>query len=211
MRVLWGRTTSINVQKVAWVMAETGVAHEQIDLGGKHKGLDTADYIAMNPNKRVPTLVEGDFVLWESNAICRYLVESNGGVLAASSAQERAHADMWMEWFQGAIYAPFIAMFYQTVRLPAAERDADVLKGAVAKLDDAFAIAEDQLEGRDYLLGDSLSLADIPFGACLYRYFTVDIPRPHLPNISAYYNRLAARAPYQSAVMVDYSSLRPAT
>lgn len=206
--IVWGRDTSINVQKVAWVLAETGLSYEQIQAGGAFGGLKEQKYLAMNPNGRVPTLIDGELTLWESNAICRYLVDTYGGNLACDGAGEKAQADMWMEWFQSTVYTAFIAMFYQTVRLPTAERDATVLNNTLEKLHNAFQIAETTLSSHPYLTGERLTLADVPFGSCLYRYFTVEIQRPNWPALEAYYARLVARPAYQEKVMVDYSSLR---
>lgn len=206
MLTLWGRLTSVNVQRVAWVLAETGLEYARIDTGGAFGGLDDQEYLAMNPNRRVPTLKDGSLVLWESNAICRYLVDAYRGPLATA---HKARADMWMEWFQNGPYAPFIEMFYQTVRLPAAQRDAAVLQQALDRLHGHFDIAEAALAKSAYLTGDTLSLADVPFGTCLYRYFTCDFARGDYPNIKAYYDRLTSRAAYRDTVVVDYSSLRP--
>ncbi|MDA8586800.1 glutathione S-transferase family protein [Rhodobacteraceae bacterium] len=205
---LWGRMTSVNVQKVAWVLAETSLAAKQIDAGGAFGGLNDATYRAMNPNGRVPTLKEGDFVLWESNAICRYLVNAYGGPLATKTIAQTAEADMWMEWFQNGAYAPFIQMFYQTIRLPTAKRDPQKLATALDQLNAQYSIAEAALAGKSYILGDQLSLADIPLGASLFRYFDVDIDRPGFPALAAYYERLKARPAYRDCVMIDYESLR---
>ena len=208
MLKLWGRRTSINVQKVLWVLAESGLEASREDVGGSFGGLDTDGYAAMNPTRRVPTLRDGDLVLWESNAICRYLVDRHGGPLRQQGPAARAQADMWMEWFQNAVYAPFITTFHQTVRLPPADRNPDMLAAALDDLHDRFGIFEAALGGNDFILGDRLCLGDIPFGSCLYRYFTLDIPRRSFPRIEAYYDRLVQNPVYREAVMVDYSSLR---
>lgn len=206
--IVWGRKTSINVQKVTWVLAECGQPYEQIDAGGTYGGLQDQDYLSMNPNGRVPTLVDGDLTLWESNAISRYLVNAYGGPLAGDSAADTARADMWMEWFQSTVYTAFIAMFYQTVRLPETQRDPAALTNALDTLHAAFGIAESALSQQPFLAGPKLSLADVPFGACLFRYFTVDIDRPDWPAIERYYEQLCTRPSYRENVMVDYSSLQ---
>lgn len=207
---LWGRATSVNVQKAAWVVAELGLPCERIDAGGAFGGLDDASYIALNPNKRVPTLIDNDLVLWESNAICRYLGQAYGRpeLFDASNAQTQARADMWMEWFQNNVYANFIALFHQEVRLPPSQRNADFRAKALDGLFAALAIFDEALEGREFICGDTLSLGDIPTGSCLYRFFTMDIERPSLPNIERYYEALKNRQTYHDTVMVDYSSLR---
>ncbi len=208
MLTLWGRMTSMNVQKVAWVLAESDLNYEQVDAGGAFGGLDSAEYRKMNPHGRVPTLVDGDLVLWESNAICRHLVRAHGGVLADVCPGWEAQSDMWMDWFLAGPNTSITEVFYQKVRLPTDQRCSEVLAGSLDQLHGYFDVVERALEGRDYLLGDQLSLADIPFGACLHRYFTMDIPRPSQPRIEGYFERLGARAPYRDIVMTSYESLR---
>lgn len=208
MLTLWGRMTSVNVQKVAWVLAESNLEYKHIDAGGAFGGLDAPKYLAMNPNGRVPTLIDGTTAIWESNAICRHLVRAYGGPLALDAPVLTTQSDMWMDWFLAGPYTPFIEVFYQKVRLPKPQRDARTLSKALDKLHQHFEIAETALEGQNFLLGDELSLADIPFGACLYRYFTMTLDRPDWPQISRYYERLVSRASYRETVMTSYESLR---
>ena len=207
---LWGRATSVNVQKVAWCLAELQLTCDRVDAGGAFGGLDDPNYIALNPNRRVPTLVDGDLVLWESNAICRYLVDSYGiiGAFKATSKAEHAQADMWMEWFQNNVYARFIDLFYQVVRLPPSQRDRDKKAKSLQFVTDAFAIADTALAGQDFVTGNELGLGDIPLGSSLYRYYTMEIERASLPNLARYYERLVERPAYRDHVMVDYSSLQ---
>ena len=207
---LWGRATSINVQKVAWVIAELGIECERIDAGGSFGGLEDPKFAALNPNKKVPTLIDGPLVLWESNAICRYLVneyQPNRTLNSASKAQQ-AEADMWMEWFQNNVYSNFITLFYQTVRLPPSQRSMDKCSIALQNLNSVLAIFDKALEEKRFICGDKLSLGDIPTGSCLFRYFTMGIERPALPNLERYYADLVSRKAYKSHVMIDYSSLR---
>ncbi len=206
---LIGRKTSINVQKVRWLLLELGLDHAHRELGGAFGGLQTDAFAALNPNRLVPVLVDGDLVLWESNAILRYLARrySPGGIEGATPAQI-AQADMWMEWFQNRPLPQLTAVFYQTVRLPRAERDAGLRDAAAARLNDAFALLDRHLTGRTHLVGDALTLGDIVIGTALFRYFTLDFERPSLPSLRAYYTALQGRAAYREAAMVPYESLR---
>ncbi|MEP5759007.1 MAG: glutathione S-transferase N-terminal domain-containing protein [Litoreibacter sp.] len=207
---LWGRATSINVQKVAWVVAELELPCTRIDAGGAFGGLDDPSYVALNPNKRVPTLIDGEIALWESNAIARHLVNAYGKStpLAHKNAQAQAQADMWMEWFQNNIYANFIALFYQEVRLPPSQRDGIKRDRALDALCKSLDLFDANLDDREYILGDQLTLGDIPTGSCLYRFFTMDIQRPQFRNLERYYDNLVNRQSYRNAVMIDYSTLR---
>jgi glutathione S-transferase len=207
---LWGRATSYNVQKVAWIIAELELPCDRIDAGGAFGGLDDPDYIAMNPNKRVPTLLDGDQILWESNAICRYLVDAYGAnvILKAETAQGRAQADMWMEWFQNNAYSNSIALFHQVVRMPPSQRSPEKCGEILKTLNDALGVFDANLKDRAFILGNQLSLGDIATGAFLYRYFTMEIERPPFAHLERYYGALKQRPAYRDAVMVDYSSLR---
>lgn len=209
MLKLWGRATSYNVQKVAWIIAELGLSCARIDVGGAFGGLDDPDYIALNPNKRVPTLLDGDKILWESNTICRYLVDvyDTSATLKCNTAYRCAQADMWMEWFQNNAYANAIALFHQLVKLPPSQRSVDKRMAAYDGLTNALTIFDHALDGQQFILGDQLTLGDIPTGAFLYRYYTMDIARPPLPNLDRYYGTLKQRPAFRDGVMVDYSDL----
>lgn len=197
-------------KKVAWVLQELNLPYDRIDAGGAYGGLDDAHYVAMNPNRRVPTLIEGDLVLWESNAICRYLVDTHdvSSTMKAKTSQQRAHADMWMEWFQNNVYVNSIALFYQAVRLPPSQRSPEKRESLLAELTQALMIFDAALEGRSFIAGDQFGLGDVATGAFLYRYFTMDIERTSLVNLSRYYKTLTERPAYRDGVMVDYSPLR---
>lgn len=192
-----------------WLLLELGLEHSHQELGGAFGGLQTDAFAALNPNRLVPVLIDGDLVLWESNAILRYLARrfSSGGI-EGTTPQEISQADMWMEWFQNLPFPQLTAVFYQTVRLPLAERDAPTRDAAAGKLNDAFALLDRHLTGRSWIVGEALSLADIVIGTALYRYFTLDFTRPPLPALAAYYARLQERPAYREAVMVSYESLR---
>ncbi|MBT0957238.1 glutathione S-transferase N-terminal domain-containing protein [Alphaproteobacteria bacterium KMM 3653] len=206
---LLGRATSVNVQKVLWALAELGIAYDREDMGGAFGGLETEAYGAMNPNRRVPTLIDGDLVIWESNAVVRYLAQNYGnGALAGANAADRVRADMWMEWFQNNCYADVIALFYQTVRLPASQRDPAKRDAAAQSLTKTLGMLEDHLAGNSFVAGEALSMGDIIIGSFLYRYYTMDFTRADLPNLAAYYARLTERAAYRSTVMTSYESLR---
>lgn len=207
---LWGRKTSVNVQKVLWTLEELGLAYEQRDAGGAFGGLDDPAYLAMNPMRRVPTLEDGGLVVWESNAVVRHLARAHGGAFAGGDTAEAAQADMWMEWFQNNAYTHFIALFFQLVRLPEAERSAARRDRAIAALSESFTILDRHLQSRPFVAGARLTMGDIPVGSALYRYYDMPFERPDLPALAAYYARLGERAAYRETVMTSYDSLRAA-
>jgi glutathione S-transferase len=209
MLKLWGRATSSNVQKVMWAIAETGTPVERIDVGGKFGGLDSAAYGAMNPNRLVPTLQDGSLTMWESNACVRCVAARYcAGSLWPSDPAERAASDMWMDWAITSLGPDWSAVFYGVVRTAPSKQDKPAIAAAVKRLSERYAVVDRQLSGKTYMTGPTLGLADFAIGFGLYRYYTMDIERPALANIDAYYRRLTERPAYARHVMVDYSDLR---
>src|SRR3712207_2889948 len=134
MLKLWGRLNSVNVQKVVWALDEIGMAYERIDAGTPFGVNDTPDFLRMNPNGLVPVIDEGSFVLWESNAIVRYLAARYaGGLLWPEDLRVRADADRWMDW-QATTFLPAVSpAFMNLVRTPEAKRDANAVEASREK------------------------------------------------------------------------------
>jgi glutathione S-transferase len=209
---VWGRTTSVNVQKVMWTIAELAIPHERIDAGGAYGVVDKPEYATLNPNRLVPTMQDGDLTLWESAAIVRYLAHKYGagGFLPGSEA-DIARADQWMTWADTTLYPDLIGtIFLGLVRTPAATRNNDAIAAAATRAGERLAILDGVLADRPYILGDALTMADITSGALMYRYYELPIARPKLPNVEAWAARLAKRPAYEAHVMVDYNVLRVA-
>jgi glutathione S-transferase len=208
---VWGRKTSSNVQAVMWSLAELGLPYERTDRGHRYGGVDTAEFLAMNPNGTIPVVRDGDGeFLWESSAILRYLANRYGRApYWPDDLAARTHIDKWAEWSKINIALNFSGpIFWHVVRTPPARRDPDALKQAIEILDRYLDIAEMQLSGAPFLCGDDLTLADVQFGHLLYRYFTLEIERRERPRLGAYYERLVARPAYRAHVMVPYDELR---
>ena len=170
---IWGRANSVNVQKVLWCLRELDLAYERIDAGMAFGRNREPDYLAMNPNGRVPTLVDGDFVLWESNSIMRYLVlaYAQGSPLYPQAPKLRAGVDRWLDWTLSTLQPVDRPVFWALVRTPAEQRD----MVAIQKDADAEAvqwrIVDAQLATRRFIEGDDFTLADIALGAYARRWF----------------------------------------
>lgn len=210
MLTIWGRNTSSNVQIVMWAVGELGLAHERIDWGGKFGGNDDPEYLKMNPNGLIPTIRDGDLVVWESAAILRYLAASYGDeAFWPTDPARRAPLDMWAEWIKNSFAPPLInQVFWQLIRTPAAQRNKALVEDGVARLGRLAPMLDARLGAGPYLNGEKLSFADIMVGHTLYRYFTLDFERADTPNLAAYYERLQRRPAYREHVMVSYESLR---
>lgn len=203
LRIL-GRPNSVNVQKVMWLVGELGLEHERLDVGGAFGGNDTPDYLRKNPNGRVPTLEDGDTIIWESNAIVRYLAEKFGHATDWYPADmaDRGRANMWMDWYLTTLHPPMTTVFWTLIRTPEPERDMVALNAALKQAAEAWTILDDHLSRQDFVLGDTLTMGDIPVGCSAYRWHTMDIDRPDLPNLRAFYDRLNIRPAFQKHVMI---------
>jgi glutathione S-transferase len=206
---LWGRRSAFNVQKVLWLLGELGVEFEHRNAGGSFGGLDTPEFRAMNPHGKIPVLADGDTVVWESHAILRYLAASHGADrLWSPDPATRSLAERWMDWSQCTLQPAFMEMFWGYFRTPPARRDAAAIERARRACAEHFRLLDAELARRPFLAGAAFSLADVPAGTVLYRYFEMGLEVEHPPSVDAWYARLAARGPYRAAVMVPFAELR---
>jgi len=209
MIIVHGRATSANVQIVMWAIAELGLEHRRLDVGGAYGGNDTPEYLAMNPNGLVPVVQDGGVTLFESAAIVRYLGARYGDeTFWPRDPGKRAELDMWAEWNKTTFVPAITQLFMQMVRTREADRNTGVIASATAQLAKAANIADKRIGAGPFLAGKSLTFADICFAHQFYRYFTLPIDRPAAPNLEAYYGGLSARPAYAEHVMVSYESLR---
>jgi glutathione S-transferase len=205
---VWGRTNSINVQKVMWAVGAAGVEYARIDAGGPFGGLDTEEFGALNPNRRIPVIDDDGTVVWESHAIVRYVAAKYGtGSLWPEDPGARARSDMWMDWAATDLQPAVIGAFWNFYRTPEAERNWKLIRQGVARSAILFQLLDRHLETSDFIAGDRLTMGDIPAGAQLFRYFTLEIDRPHLPNVERWYARLQEQEAYRSHVMVAFDDL----
>jgi glutathione S-transferase len=206
MLKIWGRTNSINVQKVLWALNEMKVPYERIDAGMQFGVVNEPFYRMLNPNGRVPTIDDDGFVLWESNAIVRYLSAKHGaGTLCPSDPKQRADSDRWMDWASATLAPPIHPVFWGLIRTPPEKRDGKAIADGVKKLNAAFELLEQSLGNRDYVAGAACTMGDIPVGVHVYRWNVLPIDRPALARVQAYYQRLQQRAAFRQHVMLPLS------
>jgi glutathione S-transferase len=203
MLTIWGRLNSHNVKKVAWLAAELGLEFERIDTGGAF-GMDAA-YLAKNPNALIPTIEDGKVVLWESNAIVRYLAAQYGGERWwPADPAVRAMADRWLDWQFTYADAQRDA-FKQLVRTPEDQRDAGLIAASVAQSAKLLAILEAHLADAPWLSGAEFGIGDVPMGVYAYTWFNLPIERPAFPNIEDWYARLRERPGFAEQVGIPLS------
>ena len=199
---IWGRANSGNVKKVLIVAEELKLSYERIDAGLHFGVVDTPEYRKLNPNGRVPTIEDGDYVLWESHAICRYFAMQYGGeAIYPREPKARAGVDRWLDWQLAHLAAVEVPVFWSTIRTPVEKQDKALIAENVKKLAAVFQIVEDRLADRPYLEGDGATLADLVLGIFAYRYFKNGfIERPAMPRMEAWTEKLRVRPSYQKWV-----------
>jgi len=207
MLTIYGRTNSVNVQKVLWCLAELGVPYARIDAGLEHGKNTEPWYLALNPNGRVPLLQDGAFSLWESNTIVRYLASKHGqGTLWPGSPAARALAERWMDWQLSTLVQPVSVVFQNLYRRPLEQRDAAAIERNTAEANQAVALLDAHLATQRYVAGESFTMGDIPVGAVAHRWLEIPgIQRPPLAAVRAWHARLAERPGFRAHVLLPLS------
>lgn len=207
MLQLLGRRTSSNVQKVLWLLAELSLPYERRDVGGPFGGNRDADYLRLNPNGVVPTLLDGETVVWESNTILRYLANRVGSSpLYPIEPAARSYCEMWMDWQLSTLSPTITPLYISLIRTRPTERDAEYEAVLAQHARARFCILNQRLAERPFLAGDRLTLADVALGVYAYRWFNLDVERgAELPNLRRWYERLAERPAFRTHVMIGLS------
>ena len=207
MVCILGRANSINVQKVMWMIGELGLEHERVDVGLQFGINDTPEYLEKNPNGLVPTLEDGDVIVWESHSIVRYLADKFGPNTYwwPNSTAERAHASQWMDWYASRLHAPMTTIFWNVIRHPPEQRDPGAVIAAIVDAEKLWTILDKHLSSNDFIGGGAPSVGDIPVGCAIHRWSAMNFEKPAFANVDAWYARLSERIPYQNHVMLPLS------
>lgn len=208
MITIWGRANSVNVQKVLWLCHELSLPFERIDAGMQHGRNKDSEYLAMNPNGRVPTLIDGDYVLWESNSILRYLALQYGSStdLYPTSPTVRASIDRWLDWTLSTLGPAERTVFVALVRTPADQRDQPTVEAEFRAVGQHWVTLDKHLVGRRWVEGDHFSIGDIVLGAFARRWFGLDgVERPELPALASWYKRIATSGGFKRHIAVPLS------
>lgn len=187
-----GKPTSINVRKVLWTCVELDLPFAREDWLDRHASL--------NPNRMVPVLVDGDFVLWESNAICRYLCRRDGsGALLPRDARDCARVEQWMDWQATELNNAWRYAFMALVRASPAHADPAQIAASVDHWNRHVGILDAQLAATGaHVAGEGFTLADVVIGLSLNRWSMTPMARPDYPHVAAYLARLAERPGYRA-------------
>jgi glutathione S-transferase len=201
MLTIWGRLSSVNVQKAVWAAGEVGQVFERIDVGGAFGGNREPTYLAKNPNGLIPVLEDGDVVIWESNSIVRYLAARYGaGWIWDEDPAVRAEADRWLDWMISKLQPAMTPAFWGLVRKAPGRTDPGEIAESIAATEAAMDILEAQLAGRGFLAGERFGMADIVVGCGAHRWLNMPIERKPRPQVERWYATLYARPAARAAL-----------
>lgn len=199
---LYGRNTSINVQKAAWVMGEAELNWEWIDKAGGVGTIDSPQYRKINPAAKIPTLDDNGLLVRQSNTIVRYVARKYAPQLIPRDDSAWVEAERWMEWQNSDNRVTLTKVFWTLIRTPENKRDMEELYNFINVLNDDFSILDKYLGNRKYIAGEEFSIGDIPPGAAAYRYLSLPIERPVLTNLQNWYQKLVDRPKFKEMVMI---------
>jgi glutathione S-transferase len=191
---IWGRISSINVKKVVWTAQELKLDFERIEAGGVHGVVKTPAYMALNPNAQIPVLQDEEYVLWESNVITRYLCAKHStGDLYPAELEQRFDAERWMEWQQTTVNPASRNGFWHLIRLPADQREPALIAQSNAAVEPLMEMLDAHLATRSFIVGERFTMADIPLGCEVQRWFGMPQSRSARPHIERWFASLLAR------------------
>lgn len=198
MLTILGRVNSINVRKVLWLCGELGLDYEREDWGQGFRDANAPEFLALNPNGLVPVIRDGDFVLWESDAIVRYLAQKHGrGDLYPDELERRAVVEQWMNWYGTNFSQSFRYAFHALIRKNPAYDDQTLIDESLRTCAGRVAILDAHLARTGaYVAGPDFTLADILMGAGVNRWMHMPADKPPCPAVAAYYERLGERPAY---------------
>ena len=194
MLKIWGRMSSINVKKVVWTAQELALEFQRNEAGGAFGVVKTPAYLQMNPNATVPVIDDDGFVLWESNAIVRYLCAKHSlARLYPTDLRQRFDAERWMDWQQTTLNPASRPGFWQLIRTSPEQRNAKLIAESNAAVESLMAALDAHLAQHAFMLGEGFTMADIPLGCEVHRWFSLPQEREARPHISRWYETLSAR------------------
>lgn len=206
MLKIWGNDHSSCVQKVIWCAEELGLGFERVDLGGAHGGLDDPEYVALNPNRVIPTIDDDGFILWESNAIVCYLASKYGqGGLYPDDPRARGEAYRWIIWQGGTVRPAMLPLYGQWAVWKPEYRHLAELEDLRRSMLGIWRIVDDHLADRAYVAGDAFTMGDIPIGIMAHWWYLFPIDHGSMANLKAWHDRLCERPAFQTRVAQAYS------
>ncbi len=205
---LLGRSTSGNVQKVLFGLEEMGVKYAREDYGRQFGNTQTPEYKKLNPNSKVPTLIDGDTATWESHTILRYLAALHKPELAGSTPAEKTHVERWMDWLLASLNTPYVAVFKDSKNEP--EKRAADFAAQVADMGAQLKILDGHIAGKSFFALDRLTLADIALAPIVKRCLEFPVDKPDVPELTRWIKAMEERPAFAVATGKKPSTLNTA-
>jgi glutathione S-transferase len=197
MITVWGRANSTNVIKVLWLCEELNLRFDRKDVGGPFGGLQTPEFLALNPNGVIPVIEDDGGVVWESHSILRFLSQRYGsGDLYPVEPVVRSHVERWLDWHISTLAPALNPVFVALYRTPAEKRDQATLDAMIERLSAAMRRLDSHLDAHPFIAGASFSIADIAFGNSVWRWFAFPFEKPRLAHLERWQSRLSDRPGY---------------
>ena len=199
MLIVYGRKSSANVQKVRWICSEGDLEFKTEIVGGKYGGLTSPEFIRLNPNSTIPVLKDGDFLLYESNAIIKY-ISDKFNILKTGNQKKTALNNQWIDWSSSVFGLNCSIYTAHNILLPMEQRNPTLVSEARRKIGSCFELLNTQSEKTNYLLDDELSLADIPVGCWIHRCVVLGLEISKFKSLEKLYINLKERNAFQATV-----------
>jgi glutathione S-transferase len=201
MITVWGRANSTNVIKVLWLCEELNLPFARKDVGGPFGGLQTPEFLNLNPNGVIPVIEDGGAVVWESHSVLRYLAKKYGSnALYPEEPAARSQVECWLDWHISTLAPALNPVFIALYRTPPEKRDRVALDAMIDRLAAAMTRLESHLSAHPFIAGASFSIADVAFGNSVWRWFAFPFERPHMPHLEQWQARIADRSGYRKYV-----------
>lgn len=197
MLTILGRDTSASVQKIMWLCDECNIEFKREDVD-----YHAPEYLKLNPNGKIPCVIDDDFVIWESNAILQYLGTKHAlNTWSPTHLRVSARVRQWMDWSSCEAYRAAEPVWIGMVKMPADQRDMAAIDKGREVWSKKLAILDQHLAGNTYIVGDTITLCDIPLAILAYRWYGLPIEHEHYPNLKRWYDSIAARPAFQKNVI----------
>jgi glutathione S-transferase len=198
---VWGRQNSTNVIKVLWLCEELGLTFSRKDVGGPFGGLQTPEFLTLNPNGVIPVVEDNGAVVWESHTVLRFLAQKYGpDSLYPADPVARSHVERWLDWHATTLAPALNPVFIMLYRTPAEQRQPGALTALVERLSAVLERLNEHLSAQSFIAGAHLTIADIAFGNSVWRWFAFPFERPRLHHLEQWQTRLAERPGYRKFV-----------
>ena len=199
MLTVYGRKSSANVQKVRWICSEGNLEFKTEIVGGKYGGLTSPEFIRLNPNSTIPVLKDGDFILYESNSIIKY-ISDKFDILKSDTQEKIALNNQWIDWSSSVFGLNCSHYTLHNILLPIDQRNTTLAIEAKKKIYSCFELLNKQLEKTNYLLDNELSLADIPVGCLIHRCVVLGLEITEFKSLEKLYVNLKERSAFRTEV-----------